>query len=183
MGARRRSTGYGHGFTLLEVLVVLVIIGIVAGFVVMSIGSGTTDDRLRTEAQRVVQLMSLASQTAVINSRQLGFIAGANGYHFVQLRDNRWQPFPDDRPLRPRAVPAPLYLQLSANDMKLPPSGGAPSDNNSKHSDTPEVLFLSSGENTPFTLLVKAHGIRDYYRIHGDLTGNVKMKHVSNAEN
>lgn len=180
MNARRHGTGYQHGFTLLEVLVVLVIIGIVAGFVAMSIGGGTTDERLRTEAQRLVQLMSLASQTAVINSRQLGFIAGANGYRFVQLQNNRWQSFPNDRPLRPRALPAPLRLELSANDIKLPPAGDD-SNTHGKHPNTPEVLFLSSGENTPFTLLVKANDVGDYYRIHGDLTGKLELKHVADA--
>lgn len=167
-----------QGFTLLEVLVVLVIVSITAGFVVMSIGNRTSDGRLQTEAERIHQLMALASQTAVINNRQVGFIADASGYRFVELDDHGWLSFGDDQPLRPRSLPAPLRLTLSARDIRLPAEDKS-STGHSKRRTTPQVLFLSSGETTPFTLVVKADDVRDYYRIRGNLTGQIEMQHVT----
>ncbi len=57
------------GFTLLELLVVLVIIGIVSSFAVLSTGLATHDKPLDKEAQRLLALMQMAGEEAVLKTQ------------------------------------------------------------------------------------------------------------------
>jgi len=76
-GAERRA-----GFTLLEMLVVIVLAGILLSIVTISI---TPDPRqqLQREAQRVGQLMGLAADEARIRQQPIAWEADLNGYRFV----------------------------------------------------------------------------------------------------
>lgn len=165
-----------NGFTLLEVLVVLLIVGIVASFAVLAVGNRSLDDRLTLEARRLNQLIHLASDTAVIQSTQVGLIVNAHDYRFVALRDGKWVPFPAPGPLRPRKLPEPLTAVLHTDGLNMPEAsrkalGG-------EDNPPPQVLILSSGEMTPFRLEVDAAGADAYYRIDADLLGHVKMTRV-----
>ncbi|MGZ8253440.1 MAG: prepilin-type N-terminal cleavage/methylation domain-containing protein [Burkholderiaceae bacterium] len=70
------------GFTLLEMLVVIVLAGILLSIVTISI---TPDPRqqLQREAQRVGQLMGLAADEARIRQQPIAWEADLNGYRFV----------------------------------------------------------------------------------------------------
>jgi general secretion pathway protein H len=59
------------GFTLLEIMVVIVIVGIVLSFMTLSTGSDRRAEQLEREAQRIVTLLQLASEQAVMRSEQL----------------------------------------------------------------------------------------------------------------
>ncbi|MGZ8255698.1 MAG: prepilin-type N-terminal cleavage/methylation domain-containing protein [Burkholderiaceae bacterium] len=70
------------GFTLLEMLVVIVLAGILLSIVTISI---TPDPRqqLQREAQRVGQLMGLAADEARIRQQPIAWEADLSGYRFV----------------------------------------------------------------------------------------------------
>jgi len=58
-----------NGFTLIEIMVVMVIIGVVLSFVTLSIGSNSLAREMAQEAQRLTYLLELAHQEAVMESR------------------------------------------------------------------------------------------------------------------
>lgn len=167
------------GFTLLEVLVVLLIVGIVASFAVLAVGNRSLDDRLTLEARRLNQLIRLASDTAVIESTQVGLIVNAHGYRFVALRDGKWLPFPAPGPLRPRKLPEPLTAVLHTDGLDMSEASRKALGGDS---EPPQVLILSSGEMTPFHIEVDATGADAYYRIDADLLGHVKMTRVASND-
>ena len=94
----------GHrarGFTLLELLVVMVIAGMILGMVSFK---AMPDDRqvLAQDAQRIAVLLQLARDEAIVRNRPVAFEAEANRYRFLIREDKEWQVLKDDEMLRER---------------------------------------------------------------------------------
>lgn len=90
-----------RGFTLLELLVVLVIIGIMLGAVSFSTMQNNRQ-RLQTDAQRIALLLQLAREEAIVRNRPTAFEAGESSYHFLVKNENKWERLLDLDLLRER---------------------------------------------------------------------------------
>ena len=106
-----------RGFTLLEIMAVIVIIGIVLTFMTLSTGGDNRAEQMQREAQRLLELLELASDEAVMRSEQLALRVGENDYEFMILEGNQWLPLSDDRPLRPRQLPKGIELRLELDQI------------------------------------------------------------------
>lgn len=89
------------GFTLLELLVVLVIMGIMLGAVSLN-AVQSTHQRLQTDAQRLSLLLQLAREEAIVRNRPTAFEAVQDGYRFLVLNENQWEQIVDLETLRAR---------------------------------------------------------------------------------
>ena len=94
-----------RGFTLIEMLVVLMIMGLFVGLV-----SAITrpDDRavLRLEAERLAQLLDFAATEAQLSGRSVAWTADASGYRFWRAYDDsNWSEIRDSELLRARTLP------------------------------------------------------------------------------
>lgn len=159
------------GFTLLELMVVMVIIGIVMTFVTLSIGGDNRAEELGREARRLAALMDLASDEAILRSSQLAVRFGDSEYEFYILQNNKaWQPVTDDPQFRLRTLPKGVNLDLQLEDS--PPLG---LDTDSEQ-DQPQVFILSSGEMTPFILTLSARETKQQFQVKGGLTGEVELE-------
>jgi type II secretion system protein H len=109
MTTRRRATG----FTLLEIAVVVVLMGILATFAVLSIGDRSAVDRLDAEAHSTNQLVQLASDEATLKSLQIGMLFTVAGYRFVVVgAHKRWETYDPSGTLRPRPWPGGITGEL-----------------------------------------------------------------------
>lgn len=156
---------HAAGFTLLEVLVVVFIVGIIVSFASLSINQNTSR-LLEDEAQRLHGLIRLASEESVLKGHELALQFQKQVYRFVKLEDDQWQPVRDDRLLRERSIPEELDLTLVLEGVAV----SLDSD-----SQAPKIVLLSSGEITPFELtLTNSDG--EHYVLRGDLNGALNLQ-------
>ena len=95
-----------RGFTLIEVLVVVAVIAIAAGFVVVNL-DGDGRRTAEREAARLAGSLEHAAALAQWRNETLGFSADGPGYRFWRRGpDNRWSALRDEEVLAPRALPA-----------------------------------------------------------------------------
>ena len=157
-----------RGFTLLEILVVVVIIGILTTFATLSIGNRALDDRMEVEARRLTELFKLAREEAEFRGRDIGFTTTREGYQFlVRDTEGQWAPYTEAMPLRPRQMPDPFFVELQIEGRAV----GAP-----EKALKPQAMFLSSGDATEFHLNIRAPRYASLYRIDVDSTGKISMK-------
>ncbi|MBN3746653.1 type II secretion system protein GspH [Burkholderia sp. Se-20373] len=96
-GARRHRT---RGFTLLEMLVVLVIAGLLVSLASLSLTRNPRTD-LREEAQRIALLFETAGDEAQVRARPIAWQPTAHGFRFDVSSPDGWRTLRDDL-LRPR---------------------------------------------------------------------------------
>jgi general secretion pathway protein H len=151
-GSLRRSPP--RGFTLLELLVVVVIAGLALGFVSFN-AIPSERQALQGDAQRIALLMQLARDEAIVRNRPVAFEAESDRYRFLIREGSQWQSMSQDEMLRERQFKrAPIALSITpalaadTNPLRIV-FGREPVDK-------PFVLTLAAGE---VSVAIRADGI------------------------
>ena len=147
---------FNSGFTLLELLVVLVIMGIMLGAVSLN-AVESVHQRLQTDAQRVSLLLQLAREEAIVRNRQTAFEVLEQGYQFLVLNDNKWEKITDLDTLRgrPFTFPETQVSILSADPVR---------------SETLRIVFGREPVGRPFTMILRVGN--DQVAINADGVGH-----------
>jgi len=157
-GARAR------GFTLLEIMVVVAIIGIFVGVTMLSTDLVSFERRLEQEAQRLGTLIGFGTDEALLQTQDFGLLVAEDGYHFFiydyELDD--WVPYPV-KPFDERLLDEDMRLTLRIDDAEVrletlaeafPAQWSLPLDEEDLDDmPEPQIALLSSGEITPFQLV------------------------------
>ena len=104
-----------HGFSLIELLVVLLVAVVLIGMVALS-GSPSPERALRFDAERLAQLLSLAREESQLRGAPIRFESGAEGYRFLIYKDRQWRAITDDGDLRARSWPTETRLLVERAD-------------------------------------------------------------------
>ena len=100
------------GFSLLELLVVIVIISILFTFTTLAIRGTSPEELIQTEAQRLDRLLQLASEEAILKGMEYGLEFKTSSYRFLVYFEGSWQPLEADKLLRERMLPENMEIEL-----------------------------------------------------------------------
>lgn len=173
-----------RGFTLLEVLVVVLLMGIILSFASLKFGDGGQARVLAQEVRRVQAVLQLAREEAILQTKEYGVRFLPTGYEFYVLSSPEWKLISKrDDSLHPRSFPESLEasVEVDGEVVNLLPTAnknGLSSEKDQKIQ--PQILILSSGEITPFTLSlrqkIESTPPLPQYRIIGNLLGEMQIK-------
>ncbi|PCE22325.1 type II secretion system protein GspH [Paraburkholderia acidicola] len=94
--SERTRRNQQSGFTLLEMMVVLLIVGMLIAVVTLMPSRNRRTD-LTEEAQRLASLLESAGDEAQVRSAPVSWQPMGGGYRFAQrAEDGKWQPMTDD---------------------------------------------------------------------------------------
>jgi general secretion pathway protein H len=159
--------GRHNGFTLLEIMVALVLMGIITSLAILALPKDRQQERLVTEARRLAALVELNRQEAILLGEPRGVRFMATGYEFLALgRDGAWAPPMQSHLLRQHRLPDDLTLGLRVEDRAMDVNTMAP---------VPQLLVLSSGEATAFSVTLGAED-GSGYTVSGDLVGRLRVE-------
>ncbi|EHK67746.1 type II secretion system minor pseudopilin GspH [Achromobacter arsenitoxydans] len=150
-----------RGFTLVEVLVVLVIVAIAASMVSLSIGRG--DNRLRGDAERLADAFTVAQSEARSDGRPIRWLASGQGWSFERQGRPPGPTAQEDIPVPPDRLEHDDVLRpqsWSAGSVQLRLDPDRPLIFNTEWVAAPMTLTLSAGE-TRVTLQRDAAGRYD----------------------
>ena len=137
-----------HGFTLVELLVVILIIGILLGITLLSPITGNVQKTVQEQASRLQVLFSQARDKALLDNAEYGFSIEEGRYRWwvLPLESREWRVL-SDKPFHPFSVPASIEMLLSTEQGDIPYL-----DKDRESQDGPSVVFFSDGQVTPFSL-------------------------------
>jgi general secretion pathway protein H len=177
--------GRHRGFSLIELLVVITIVGIVMSIALLSLGLLGDDRDLRTEGRRVIALIQVAQDEAVMQGREFGLELMVGAYRFVEYDPllNAWGELIGDDTFRQRQLPEDYELDLFVEGQRVlldlePASFGDPEETANQdltENYAPHVLIFSSGDMTPFELHIRRPDQDQGVVLEANLLGDIKF--------
>jgi type II secretion system protein H len=123
----RSSRARSRGFTLIEIMIVVVIIGVISAAVLLSVNLTGRDKDLDKESDRLLTLVNYVREQAEMQTREFGVVVHDDGYQFVAYDTRRrlWREIYEDEVLRQRKLPDGLDFKLTvdARPVVLVPTG------------------------------------------------------------
>jgi general secretion pathway protein H len=143
---RLSSQKQSAGFTLIEILVVLVVVGMLVALATFTLGGNSVRRDLDNEVEKMFFLMKTVSEQAVLNNTEFGLVVEEEQYQFLAYdqQSGAWKPY-GERVFRQRSIPQWMVVtKYIEND--------APRLASDEDQPKPDVVLFSSGETTPFEL-------------------------------
>ena len=154
------------GFTLVEIMIVVFIIGLITAAAVITFGGEQRDTELDREAQRLDALIDYVREQAELQTRDYGLRINNTGYSFVvfDVLQNQWRTADEDDSLRQRKLPDGFEAQVVVDGRRIV----LDQKKRALEDFKPQVMIFASGDMTSFEISLRREGGSASARIYTD---------------
>lgn len=165
--AAQQLAAQHRGFTLIEVMVVVVLIGLMASLVQFNFSGNNPADKLKHESARFAAIFEVAAEYGMLNNIELGLIVKKSSYQFVGYDGTQWTEIPEQDWQTKVTVPKQIELSIELDDLPIEQPLLFNADTfKEKDADDftllskeeqqqkiiPQVYILSGGDLSPFSV-------------------------------
>ena len=177
------AVGRDSGFTLIEIMVVVTLIGIVISLALLSSGIMRDDRQVETQILRLASIIDVVSEEAQMQGRDFGLEFMYGGYRFLEFDPilEVWTEIGDDDLLASRQLDEGLEFGLVLEDRRIQLLAEArktesdESERDLTDDYLPHVLIMSSGDISPFDLEIVRFSDRATIGLSANLAGEIEV--------
>ena len=152
----------------------LFIIGLVSSVLLLRTGGFTHTKDLDYFARELNSYFKVIQQQAILQSAVLGVAFTNDSYEVFQLLEtrNRWYPLREvSKFWRIRPIPYSIQIGLKSDNRALPIA-------KTGRGAKPQLVFMPSGEVTPFSLTLQQAGNPYIVQLYGTFAGDLEIKQL-----
>lgn len=166
MKSFNRNSSKVYGFTLIEVMLVIVVIGLMVSAIQFSVIGNKVEENLQQQSSRFASVFNLAAEYGLLNNIEIGLVLEKNDYQFVGYDGQRWLPIVEYEALNSHTLPDEMTMSIVLEDLPIEEPALVTRelfeidendfyddfslDEQKKKQVIPQVYILSSGDITPF---------------------------------
>lgn len=154
-----------RGFTLIEILIVIVIIGIVSTVTLYAFGDFGASRKAKMAAEQFVSYLKLVEQRAILETSTFGININQTGYETYQLNNNsKWSPGPKNSFFHWQALPKKVIVTLQS-----------PHQN---HTKKPDIIIVPTGGMSTFKLFFGTQAAPQLILLIGKHNGDIILEYT-----
>ena len=171
------------GFTLIELLTVVLLISVVAGFAAFSL-SGDPHRTMETFAKRFTQQFEFLTEESALSGNDYGLLIDQDTYRYVVWDQVTWRTPQDSSIAKAQNFPDTIDVDLFLNEESILSLVSETTllvnsqnvENSEEEIEPPQILILSSGEVTPFSLQLEDLNSDQVLIVEIDALGRTKVE-------
>ena len=145
------ATHHRSGFTLIEILVVVLVVSILMGVVVGSFTGVDREQTFRGYAERLALRIEIARDKAMQANREWGVYLDRDGVRFAEFDEvNREWVTRGEKPFTPESFDTEVRFSVSVEEL-----AGTLAEPDDDEEGIPDIVLFSSGETTPFEVTIE----------------------------
>ena len=153
-----------QGFTLIEVMLVIVLIGVMVSAIQFSFSGNKPEQLLEQNSARFAGIFDVAAEYGLLNNVELGLFIEENSYQFLGYDGTSWSPIANNPLFEVYTLPEGIEITLQLDDLPIEEALLFDSSvlinedeeddftEKEKKKTIPQVYMLSGGDITPFSL-------------------------------
>lgn len=151
------------GFTLVEILVVVLIIGITLGVALLSFGDFGGKRKIIVAAEQLAHHINVVQQQAILETSHLGIRIRQTGYETLRFEPNTgWVAISSQRLFRKQTFPDNLVFTI---------------DKPIQTTNQPDIIMTATGDITPFILHMGSNQHPSLVTISSQSNGTIALSH------